>query len=107
MLKRFQVLLSDWQDEYVNLVCMRYDLSASSVIRLHLGLAILYSVQLIHPEYKPDIQPEVFKKLSEQASDESFSDEEVHHWMSKLLLEGRKAAEYRMLKEKEGKMKIE
>ena len=94
MLKRFQVLLSDWQDEYVNLVCMRYDLSASSVIRLHLGLAILYSVQLIHPEYK-------------QASDESFSDEEVHHWMSKLLLEGRKAAEYRMLKEKEGKMKIE
>ena len=36
MLKRYQVLMSDWMEEYIKLVADKYGLSSSSVIRVHL-----------------------------------------------------------------------
>lgn len=105
MLKRYQVLLSDWLEDYIKLVSETYDLSSSAVIRVHLGIAILYVIPLLFPEYKPDLENKEFLGLSKKATKGKLDEAEVHKMMSKILFEARKAVEYGLAKEKKQKKK--
>jgi hypothetical protein len=46
MLKRCQILLTDWQQEYIRDTAQRYDLSFSEVTRIFLSEGFLYIIPL-------------------------------------------------------------
>ena len=97
--KRYQVLLSDWMDEYFQTIAKRYDLNMSSALRGYLCLGMIYVVSTLDPNFKTDLnskdQIEAMKKISKGP----LSGEEMYQSMSKILFEARKAAEHRFTKE--------
>ena len=105
MLKRYQVLIDDWMEDYVKLVAEKYDISSSAVIRVHLGIAILYVIPAIYPDYKPNLANKELHELSKNASKGESEEAEAHQMLSKILFEARKAVEFRLSKEKKLKKK--
>jgi len=100
MLKRYQVLLSDWIEDYIKLVAERYDISTSAVIRVHMALAIIFVITTLHPEYKPNLADKEFQELSKKASKGKLDEAEAHQVMSRILFEARKAVEFRLAEQK-------
>lgn len=105
MLKRHQVLLSDWLEDYIKFVARKYDLSSSAVIRIHVALGILFVRTTVHPEYKLNFGDREFKELSKKATEGKLDDAEVHQWMSRILFETRKLVELRLTEDTEQKKK--
>lgn len=105
MYKRYQVLLSDWLEDYIKLVSKSYDISFSEVIRVHMGIAILYVIPILFPEYKPNLENDEFRELSKKAAKGELKGDEVHQMASKILFEARKAVEHRVIVEQELKKK--
>jgi hypothetical protein len=101
MLKRYQVLLSDWIEDYIKLVAEKYDISTSAVIRIHMALAIISVITTLHPEYKPNLADKEFLELSKKAAQGKLNEAESHQMMSRILFEARKAIEFRSSKNKE------
>ncbi len=101
--KRYQVLLSDWMEDYIKFVTERYDLNASSVIRMNFCSGILRNISILCPEYKMDLDNKEFVELIKKASKNELVEEEGYRMMSKILFEARKAVEYRLSKEKKQK----
>ncbi len=100
MLKRYQVLLPDWLEEYVIHIAERFDLSFSEIIRAQICLSVLLGMQYYHPEYKPAINLEqIFTSEFAQAP-EDVDRAEAHRRISQLYHETRKAVEYRLSREK-------
>lgn len=100
MLKRFQVLLPDWLEDYVRYLTDRYDLSFSEVIRAEICCSIITSVSSLFAGYKPGLTvDEIFQKIKDDRLYES-TREDIHRVLSKLYFEARKAAEFRMKEEK-------
>ncbi len=96
MLKRYQVLLPDWLEEYINIGVEAYSISFSETIRLLVCFSILTQITTIHPEYNPtltveDILREIQKASSDHAEKKSFS-----RLISQVYFETRKAIEFRM-----------
>ncbi len=106
MLKRFQVLLPDWLEDYVRYLVDKYDLSFSEVIRAEICCSIISSVASLYPSYKPGLTiDDIFQKIKDNSLYES-TREDVHRIISSLYFEARKAAEYRIKQEKKlGKKK--
>lgn len=105
MLKRYQVLLPDWLEDYIKFMVDRYDLSFSEVIRVELCIAILNMVPRLFPELKPEIRGEDIAELVKKNLKVEMEQEETHRLMSKIYFEARKAVEYRLKKEKDEKKK--
>jgi len=105
MLKRCQVLLTDWQEEYLKNTAERYGQSFSEVIRIFLSEGFLYMIPLLHPEYKPAIGGKELVAMTRKAGNSSTSKEERHKLISKLFFEARKTVEYRLSKVERGKKK--
>jgi hypothetical protein len=101
MLKRFQVLLEDWQEEYLRLLTDVYDISFSEACRFLFSLGTLNAVEKAFPEYKYRITKEEVK----QFIDPKTSQEDRHKLISKLYFETRKAIEYRKTKVKKNHKK--
>jgi exoribonuclease II len=101
--KKYQVLLSKWMDDYLKFICERYDLNFSSAIRVHMCLGFLYSLSMIQPNHKVDLQKDVLTKLSKKACKNELAEEEIHQFLSKIIFEARKAVEFRLSKEKDKK----
>jgi len=100
MLKRYQVLLTDWQEEYVKFLADRYDLSFSEVIRIVIVLEAIMITGLLHPEYKTGIPiKDVMVELKKMSRPDR-SEVEFYKLISAGYFEARKAIEYRMNKEK-------
>lgn len=100
MLKRFQVLLPDWLEDYVRYLVDKYDLSFSEVIRAEICCSIISSVASLFPDYKPGLTiDDIFQKIKDDNLYKS-TREDVHRIISSLYFEARKAAEFRMKKEK-------
>jgi sulfur relay (sulfurtransferase) DsrC/TusE family protein len=101
MLKRYQVLLADWQEDYVKFIADKYDLSFSEAIRGIICIEILFAAMHLYPEYKLETAiKKILKGLKGYPPRESFNDEQVHQTLSKIYFEARKAMEYRIGKEK-------
>jgi hypothetical protein len=99
MLKRFQVLLEDWQAEYLRFIEEKYDLSFSEACRFIVSSGTLHTVQLSLPEYKTNLD----KKNIKVYHDKKSSEVTKHQILSKVYFEARKAADYRI--KKQGKKK--
>jgi len=105
MLKRYQVLLPDWLEDYIKFLVDKYDLSFSEVIRIELCIAILNMVPRLFPDLKTEIRGEDIAKLVKNNLELEMEREEPHRLMSKIYFEARKAVEYRFAQEKKQKKK--
>ncbi|NIO19800.1 MAG: hypothetical protein GTN76_03430 [Candidatus Aenigmarchaeota archaeon] len=105
MLKRYQVLLPDWLDDYIKFLVDKYDLSFSEVIRMELCIAILNMVPHLFPELKPDMSGKDISNYVKQNLEAELEQEEIHRLMSKVYFEARKAVEYRLAREKKKQKK--
>jgi len=105
VLKRYQVLLPDWLEEYVKLIVDKYDLSFSEVIRTMICSWILTSVPSLYPELKLGLSAKDIHELEKAEAQLDMEREDVHRMLSKIYFECRKAAEYRMAQEKKQKKK--
>ena len=105
MLKRYQVLLPDWLEDYVKLLVDKYDLSFSEVIRTMLCNWILATVPSLYPELKLGLSPKDIHEMVKAEAQEDMNREDVHRMLSKIYFESRKAVEYRMAQEKKKKKK--
>jgi len=103
MLKRYQVLLPEWLDEYIEDLVDKYDMSFSEVIRVQICGWILTTVSNLYPEYKPGIKLEDIFTMIKNDAQIRMEREDVHRMLSKIYFETRKAVEYRLAKEKKQK----
>jgi hypothetical protein len=94
MLKRCQVLLTEWQEEYIRVVAERYDQSFSEVLRIILSEGFLYIIPLIHTEFKAGITGKELAEMTKKAGSPDISIEERHRYISKVYFEARKAVEH-------------
>jgi hypothetical protein len=98
MLKRYQVLLPDWMEDNIQYYVKRYGISFSEGIRAELCSAIIATVQIQFPEYKPDISLEgIIDKLNNMQN-KKINKEEINKMLSKVYHEARKASDYRKSK---------
>jgi len=105
VLNRYQVLIPDWLEEYIENLVETFDLSFSEIIRLLICFSILYLIPTLYPEYKPGFSvQEIFKQRKEFALDK-LPEDEAHRTISKIYFEARKAVEFRLSKEKKQKKK--
>jgi len=105
VLKRYQVLLPDWLEEYIKYLADKYDLSFSEVIRVEICIAIVGTISKLHPEYKFGITPEEILDMIKKAIQENTESDEQHRILSQIYFETRKAIEYRFSQEKKQKKK--
>ena len=96
MLKRNQVLLFDWQDEYIRFLTKRHDLSFSEVIRLEISLATIATVSKLYPNFKANLTISEIGNAFKGATKKHVEEMEVRNLVSKIYFEARKAAEFRM-----------
>jgi len=104
--KKYQVLLSKWMEDYLKFICEQYDLNFSSAIRVYMCLGFLNALSYIQPDYKIDLPKDELLKLSKKASKNELQEEKIHQFLSKIIFEARKAAEYRLFKEKAKKKEM-
>jgi transposase len=95
-----QVLLEKWLDDYIEILTKKYDLSTSSVIRAHICLAIVCLLPRLYPEYKSNSVEEEMVEFAKNVSKQEHEDMEVHHMLSNITYEARKAIEFWFTKEK-------
>jgi len=105
VLKRYQVLLPDWLEDYVKLMVDKYDLSFSEVIRTMICNWILATVPSLYPELKLGLTAKDIHELEKAEAQVDMEREDVHRMLSRIYFESRKAAEYRMDQEKKKKKK--
>jgi len=94
VLKRYQILLNDWQAEHYRMISEKYDVSFSEMIRMALCMDILNATKVIFPKYRWKIS----KKLIENAMKNrdivgSIGAEKFHRLLSQIYFETRKATE--------------
>jgi len=105
MLKRYQVLLSDWQGDYLKDVAKRYNQSFSEIIRVVLSEGFLFIIPLLQPEYKAGITHQELLKMTKKAASPETTAAEKDSLAAKLYFEARKAVEYRLKAVKKAKKK--
>ncbi len=105
MLKRFQILLEDWQEEYLRFISERYDVSFSESTRMVLCVGMMETVRQLCPEYKPGITVKEAAGKMAKTDKGKAREETFHSLLSKMYFEGRKAAEIRLSQGKKEKKK--
>jgi hypothetical protein len=105
MLKRYQVLLPDWLEEYIKKLADKHDLSFSEVIRVEICLAIIGTISKLYPEYKFGLTHEEILDWIKKNVQKHMERDEEHRMLSKIYFETRKAIEYRYNQEKKQKKK--
>ncbi len=99
MLKKYQVLIPDWLEDYIKYVAERYDLSISEIIRAEICFAVISQVSHFYPEYKAGISSVELLEAFKKNLGKDFEREEIHKILSKVYFETRKAVEYRLSRE--------
>jgi hypothetical protein len=101
MSKKFQVVLPDWMEEYLEAVAARFDLTISELLRLELSLAFISFVNHYYPEYDGPTFGDLGIPIAKEApSLEKIDREIMHKILSQFYFEARKSADYHMKKEK-------
>ncbi len=100
MLKRYQVLLPDWLEEYIKIIVDKYDFSFSEIIRAMVCNTVLSLVTTLDPEYKSGISLDEILKNLKKGKNLEIGNAEMHQILSRLYFETRKAVEHRLSSEK-------
>ena len=101
MSKKFQVVLPDWMEEYLEALSARYDLTISEILRLELSLAFICFVNHYYPEYDgPTFEDLSIPTAKEAPTLEKIDRERMHKILSRFYFEARKSTDYHIKKEK-------
>ena len=103
MLKRHQILLTDWLADFIKCQAERYDVSFSEVVRLMLCAQLENLIKAGYPKYKFGISMQYIIKELRRAERNNQLMEAHHKLMSKIYFEARKAAEYILATDKKSK----
>ncbi|UCE41423.1 MAG: hypothetical protein JSV17_00060 [Candidatus Aminicenantes bacterium] len=103
--KRYQVLLSNWMEDYLKFITDRYDLNFSSAIRVHMCLGILYIISNLEPDYKIDLKSEDLVAFSKNAGKGEMTEEMVTSCSRKSFLKPEKLLNTGFRKKKRKKNK--
>ena len=98
MLKRYQILLEDWQADFFNFLKENFDISFSEVIRMVTSVGIIEGVGQAEKKYKP-AKKAVVKDLVatvRKINDSRERSEKFHKMLSGIYFEARKATEFRL-----------
>ncbi len=98
MLKRHQVLLEDWQVEYMQTIAESYGISLSEALRMLVSMGTLNIVGMVNPEYKMGVSLKEVEQGIRRFGATAAKRENKYKDLSQLYFEARKAAEYRMTK---------
>lgn len=99
--KKFQVVLPDWMEEYLEAVASKYDLTISELLRLELSLAFISFVNHYYPEYKGPSFDDLGIPIAKDAPAlEKLDRERMHKVLSRFYFEARKSTDYHMKKDK-------
>jgi hypothetical protein len=98
-MNKFQVLLPDWLEDYVEFLSEKYDLPISEIIRMQVSAAGLFMVAMLYPDFKTNLSLEIMKNIPAEYEQEP-DVAALKRKLSKLYHESRKAVEFRMEKEK-------
>ena len=103
MLRRYQILLTDWLGDLVKLYSEKYDVSFSETIRLMLCMQLEHLCSLRFPKHKIRTPlKQILKKLDE--AEKRGNLQETHHkLMSEIYFEARKISELIIAQEQENK----
>lgn len=97
MSKKFQVVLPDWMEEYLEALSKRFDLTISEIMRLELSLAFICFVNHYFPEYDgPSFGDLGIPIANESPSLENIDRERMHKILSRFYFEARKSIDYHM-----------
>jgi hypothetical protein len=96
VLKRYQVLLPDWLEEYIHWGVEKYELSFSELIRLEICLSILLRTTYLYPDYELHITVEEILSTVANYPQQELSKDQIDHLTSKIYFEARKAVEFRL-----------
>lgn len=96
MYKRFQVLLTDWQEAYLRYVSEKHDYSFTEILRVFLSLGFLYTIPLLSPEYRPRVTKKQLSKMTKNVARLASTEAERYKFISTVYFEARKAIEYRL-----------
>ncbi len=102
-MKKYQVFIPEWLDDYIKHAAEYYDLSISEILRLELCFGALCAVTSLYSEYKPEISVNDFMENLRQHQKGKLEREDLLRLCSKVYFETRKAIEYRYKKEESGK----
>ncbi|UCC95410.1 MAG: hypothetical protein JSW40_01330 [Candidatus Omnitrophota bacterium] len=94
MLKRYQVLIDDWQADHYKSIAAKYDVSFSEMIRMALCIDIMYATRVVFPQYKWSVDMRMLEKaIKKHDIVGTIGIEKFHSFLSKLYFEVRKATE--------------
>ena len=96
MLKRCQVLISDWLVEYANFITEVYDISFSEAVRVLMSLGSMAAITELDPKYKPSVSIKKMQEKLRNTPPGKLKEEIYHRQLSELYHEARKATEFRM-----------
>ncbi|MGD8538523.1 MAG: hypothetical protein PVI66_07380 [Candidatus Aminicenantes bacterium] len=100
MLKRYQVLLPDWLEDYLKWGVKKYKLSFSEIIRLEICFSVLAMIDELHPEYKANLTIKEIISAARSFEKSKLTKEDINKFASRVYFETRKAIEYRTSKAK-------
>ncbi len=100
MLKRHQVLLTDWQIEHARFLSEKYDMSFSEAVRLLMSLAMIQTARELYPKFEPKTGIKTMVSLMTSAPEEKIRQELVHKYLSEVYFDARKASELRLSQDK-------
>ena len=101
MLKRYQVLLPDWLEEYIKSGVVHYNFSFSEIIRLQMCFSILSCIEKLNPEYKAQVSVKDILDVITLSSEGKKDKEDLKRFISLVYYETRKAIEYRTNKKEQ------
>ena len=103
MPKKFQVVLPDWLEDYIQHLVERYELNFSEILRLEICISILSLIQKLHPEFEPGVGLEEIAKFIQDYDPKKIERDQFLRFLSKMYFETRKAVEYRIEMDEAGK----
>ena len=100
MLKRQQVLLTDYLVDYIKYNAEKFDISFSELLRLSLCVQFGNWIAANYPHCKFDFTQKRISKLLKKIYGKKRREDEHHRLISEVYFETRKAIEYAMAHEK-------
>ncbi|MBM3247995.1 MAG: hypothetical protein FJZ10_01020 [Candidatus Omnitrophica bacterium] len=100
MLKRNQILLQDWQEEYIKFVSKTYDVSISEAVRTIINITAVVLLKEFFPKHKTKISLKDIANAFKRLQNGDICEEKFYAMMSDLYYEARKIIEYRMAQKK-------
>ncbi|MFC1594115.1 hypothetical protein ACFL38_02185 [Candidatus Omnitrophota bacterium] len=96
MLKRNQILLENWQVDYLKFIAEDYDVSFSEATRMLVSMGAIECTSKLFPKYKPKMNLDKLAKAFKSVRSGKATSVESHKIMSEVYFEARKAMEFRM-----------